>query len=147
MTGAVLESVFEVACQQKCWGHFTKPQRKSISQWKDFAAVSKNSLFLALHSTFSFFICHSLTHLQLSRNFHVDNQRAKCCIVFFSEQNLLAQIRSLSGETVVTQLREPAVKKVKVKSGRPIGFRGHQVQSSLAATYVGYRWLLDTYSA
>ena len=42
LVGSLLEEVFDVACTQKAWDHFTKPQRKTITQWKEFAAVRWN---------------------------------------------------------------------------------------------------------
>lgn len=36
-TGDIIDDVFEKASQKKSWDQFTKPQRKSIGQWKDAA--------------------------------------------------------------------------------------------------------------
>lgn len=33
--GDAVESVFDTAMIKKAWDNFTKPQRKSITQWKD----------------------------------------------------------------------------------------------------------------
>ncbi|CAG0878476.1 unnamed protein product [Darwinula stevensoni] len=37
-----IEKVFEAACRQKVWDHFTKAQRKNIDQWKKQAADIKD---------------------------------------------------------------------------------------------------------
>lgn len=39
LTGHTVEELFSVATQQKAWDHFSKPQRKYISQWKDHVTV------------------------------------------------------------------------------------------------------------
>ena len=39
-SGKIVEDVLSTACTQRAWDHFTKPQRKSITQWKDYATVS-----------------------------------------------------------------------------------------------------------
>lgn len=39
-TGDVIESVYTAAMQKRSWDQFTKPQRKSITQWKDMVQVS-----------------------------------------------------------------------------------------------------------
>ena len=48
-------------------------------------------------------------------------------LFFFSEQNLLFQIRkAMSDEMIVTDGAEPAAKKARVEPGRSARFRGHQ---------------------
>lgn len=42
----IIEDVLSAACAQKAaWDGFTKPQRKSISQWKEYANVSYNQCY------------------------------------------------------------------------------------------------------
>ena len=38
--GKLLKDLFDTANHQKPWSHFTKGQRKSLSQWKEQVAVS-----------------------------------------------------------------------------------------------------------
>lgn len=35
LPGGTLDAVFEATSVKKTWDHFTKPQRKTLSQWKD----------------------------------------------------------------------------------------------------------------
>ena len=49
--GKAVEDVLMAACNQKsAWDSFTKPQRKSISQWKDSINVSSLQPLLGLQS-------------------------------------------------------------------------------------------------
>lgn len=42
--GDIIDDVFEKASQKKSWDQFTKPQRKTIGQWKDVAQELKKDL-------------------------------------------------------------------------------------------------------
>ena len=43
-----MDSVFEVATQQKAWDNFTKPQRKTLTQWKDYAQEVRTDINTAI---------------------------------------------------------------------------------------------------
>ena len=46
--GRVIEDVLSAACTQKvAWDSFTKPQRKSINQWKDYSSVRPLPCFIS----------------------------------------------------------------------------------------------------
>ena len=46
--GDIVDSVFEVATQQKAWDNFTKPQRKTLTQWKDYAQEVRTEINKAI---------------------------------------------------------------------------------------------------
>ena len=49
--GKVVKDVLVAACAQKAaWDGFTKPQRKSINQWKDAVTVSTYIMCIHIHT-------------------------------------------------------------------------------------------------
>ena len=50
-SGDIIDSVFEKASQKKAWDQFTKPQRKTIGQWKESAQELRKELSSKLNDT------------------------------------------------------------------------------------------------
>ncbi len=51
--GDTIDLVFEKACQKKSWDQFTKPQRKTISQWRESAQELRREMDAKIHGTLS----------------------------------------------------------------------------------------------
>ena len=92
--GKVVKEVLMAACAQRtAWDGFTKPQRKSINQWKDAAAVSR-SLPYNITASFPFLLCN-------------------CQSLSEEMQTALDEEKDTSGG------EEPAAKKVRVATPEP----------------------------
>ena len=92
------------ACVQKtAWDGFTKPQRKSINQWKDAAAVSQAAA--VSHC------CEFLLTLSLSLSLYY--------LLSLSFQGLSEEMQAALDGNKETSSEEPVTKKVRVTTPEP----------------------------